>query len=167
MSRRGGSIMSPNIFKGQLDATGRRFALVVSRFNEFISGNLVEGAMDCLTRHGCSDKAVDIYYVPGSFEIPAMARRLVSRKDKSRYHAVIALGAILRGDTPHFEFVASEAAKGVAAVSMETGVPVIFGIITADNLEQAIERAGTKAGNKGWDAAISAIEMASLYESTK
>jgi 6,7-dimethyl-8-ribityllumazine synthase len=159
--------MSPNVFKGQLDATDKRFALVVSRFNEFISEKLVEGALDCLTRHGCSDKAVDVYYVPGSFEIPPVARRLASRQEKNRYHAVIALGAVLRGDTPHFEFIASEAAKGVASVSLQTGVPVIFGVITADSLEQAIERAGTKAGNKGWDAAMSAIEMANLYQVIK
>ncbi len=159
--------MSPRVFKGHLDASGKRFALIVSRFNEFISGKLVEGATDCLVRHGCDEKSIDIFYVPGSFEIPPVARRLASRKDRSRYHAILALGAILRGDTPHFEFVASEAAKGVAAVSIDSGVPVVFGVITADNLEQAIERAGTKAGNKGWDAAISAVEMANLYEAIK
>lgn len=159
--------MSPRVFKGHLDASGKRFALIVSRFNEFISGKLVEGATDCLVRHGCDEKSIDIFYVPGSFEIPPVARRLASRKDRSRYHAILALGAILRGDTPHFEFVASEAAKGVAAVSIDSGVPVVFGVITADNLEQAIERAGTKAGNKGWDAAISAVEMANLYEAMK
>jgi 6,7-dimethyl-8-ribityllumazine synthase len=159
--------MSPNVFKGQLDATGKRFALVASRFNEFISDKLVEGALDCLTRHGCDGKSIDVFYVPGSFEIPPLAKRLASRKDRRRYHAIIALGAILRGDTPHFEFVASEAAKGVAAVSLDSGVPVIFGVITADNLEQAIERAGSKAGNKGWDAAVSAIEMSSLFETAK
>ena len=159
-----GGEMTPRIFKGHLDASGKRFALIVSRFNEFISQKLLEGAMDCLQRHGCDEKAVDIYFVPGSFEIPSLAKRLAAKKERVRYHAILALGAVIRGDTPHFEFVASEVAKGVASVSLETGVPVILGVITADNLEQAIERAGTKAGNKGWDAAISAIEMANLFE---
>jgi len=159
-----GGEMTPRIFKGHLDASGKRFALIVSRYNEFISQKLLEGAMDCLQRHGCDEKAVDIYFVPGSFEIPSLAKRLAAKKERVRYHAILALGAVIRGDTPHFEFVASEVAKGVASVSLETGVPVILGVITADNLEQAIERAGTKAGNKGWDAAISAIEMANLFE---
>jgi len=158
--------MTPRVFKGNLNASGKKFALVVSRFNEFISQKLLEGAMDCLQRHGCDEKAVDIFYVPGSFEIPSLARRLAARKDRSRYDAILALGTVIRGDTPHFEFIASEVAKGVASVSLETGVPVILGVITADNLEQAIERAGTKSGNKGWDAAISAIEMANLFEIT-
>jgi len=158
--------MTPRVFKGNLDASGKRFALIVSRYNEFISQKLVEGAMDCLQRHGCDEKAVDIYYVPGSFEIPALAKRLASKKDRERYHAILALGAVIRGDTPHFDFIASEVAKGVASVSLGTGIPVILGVITADNIEQAIERAGTKAGNKGWDAAVSAIEMANLFEMT-
>lgn len=156
--------MTPRVFKGNLDASGKKFALVVSRFNEFISQKLLEGAMDCLQRHGCDEKAVDIYYVPGSFEIPYLAKRLAGKRERSRYHAILALGAVIRGDTPHFEFVASEVAKGVASVSLDTGVPVILGVITADNLEQAIERAGTKAGNKGYDAAVAAIEMANLME---
>jgi 6,7-dimethyl-8-ribityllumazine synthase len=159
--------MKPRIFKGHLDASGKRFALIVSRFNEFISQKLLDGALDCLERHGCDAKGVDVYYVPGSFEIPSLAKRLVTRKQRAGYDAVISLGAVLRGDTPHFEFVASEVAKGVASVSLETGVPVILGVITADSLEQAIERAGTKAGNKGWDAATSAIEMANLFQMSK
>ena len=158
--------MTPRVFKGNLDASGKRFALIVSRYNEFISQKLVEGAMDCLQRHGCDEKAVDIFYVPGSFEIPALAKRLASKKDRDRYHSILALGAVIRGDTPHFDFIASEVAKGVASVSLGTGIPVILGVITADNIEQAIERAGTKAGNKGWDAAMSAIEMANLFEMT-
>lgn len=159
--------MKPKIFKGNLDATGKRFALIVSRFNEFISQKLLEGALDCLERHGCTEKNVDVYHVPGSFEIPPLARRLAMRKQRTAYDAVISLGAVLRGDTPHFEYVASEVTKGIASVSLETGVPVILGVITADSLEQAIERAGTKAGNKGWDAAISAIEMANLFQLSK
>lgn len=148
-----------NVIKADLTAKGKKFAVVVSRFNEFISSKLVEGCLDTLVRHGAQDSAQDIVWVPGAFEIPIAALKLAKSK---KYDGVICLGTVIRGATPHFEFVASEAAKGVAKVSLDTGVPCIFGIITADNLEQAIERAGTKDGNRGRDAAISAIEMANL-----
>jgi 6,7-dimethyl-8-ribityllumazine synthase len=144
-------------FKGKLDATGRKFALVVSRFNELVGKQLLAGALDCLERHNA--KAVDVVWVSGAFEIPAIALRLASMK---KHDAVIALGAVIRGDTPHAEYISSEVAKGIAHVYLETGVPVAFGVITADTLEQALERAGAKSGNKGWTAALSAIEMADL-----
>ncbi len=146
-------------FEGKLIAREYRFAIVVSRFNEFISSHLLDGALDCLKRHEAKEDAVDIIWVPGSFEIPLAAKKAARSE---RYDAVICLGAVIRGSTPHFDYVASEVAKGVANVSLETGLPVIFGIITSDNLEQAIERAGSKSGNKGWQAAASAIEMADL-----
>jgi len=145
--------------EGMLDAKNKKFVLLASRFNEFISNKLVEGAIDCLVRHGAEEKNISIVWVPGAFEIPVTAAKLV-KSDK--YHAIICLGAVIRGDTPHFDFVANEAAKGIAQVSLSAGKPVIFGIITADSIEQAIERAGAKAGNKGWDAALSAIEMTNL-----
>jgi 6,7-dimethyl-8-ribityllumazine synthase len=146
--------------EGVLDAKNKNYVLVVSRFNEFISNQLVDGAIDCLIRHGADEKNILIVWVPGAFEIPVTAAKLV-KSDKN--HAIICLGAVIRGDTSHFDFVANEAAKGIAQVSISTGKPVIFGIITADSIEQAIERAGTKAGNKGWDAALSAIEMSNLF----
>jgi 6,7-dimethyl-8-ribityllumazine synthase len=148
-----------NVIKADLMAKGKRFAIVISRFNEFISAKLLEGCLDTLTRHGAQEGSQDVVWVPGSFEIPIMALKLAKSK---KYDSVICLGTVIRGATPHFEFIASEAAKGVAKVSLDTGIPCIFGIITADSLEQAIERAGTKDGNKGRDAAISAIEMANL-----
>ncbi|MBI5807342.1 MAG: 6,7-dimethyl-8-ribityllumazine synthase [Ignavibacteriales bacterium] len=147
------------MIEGKLNAEGKKFAIVVSRFNEFISKNLLNGALDCLLRHGADEKEVNIVYVPGSYEIPLVAKKLAI---SNKYNAIICLGAVIRGGTPHFEYVASSVAKGIETVNLETGVPVIFGIITSDTIEQAIERAGTKAGNKGWDAAISAIEMADL-----
>jgi 6,7-dimethyl-8-ribityllumazine synthase len=147
--------------EGQLIAKGKKFGIVVSRFNDFISKRLVEGAVDTLLRHGAKDNEIETVWVPGSFEIPLVASRLARSK---KFDAVICLGAVIKGATPHFEYVASEAAKGVAKVSLDTGMPVIFGVITAENLEQAIERAGTKDGNKGRDAALSAIEMANLLE---
>ena len=150
-----------NVIKADLMGKGKKFAIVISRFNEFISTKLLEGCIDMLTRHGAQDSAQDVIWVPGAFEIPMMALKLAKSK---KYDGVICLGTVIRGATPHFEFVASEAAKGVAKVSLDTGVPCIFGVITADNIEQAIERAGTKDGNKGRDAAMSAIEMANLYE---
>lgn len=150
-----------NVVKADLSAKGKKFAIVISRFNEFISSKLLEGCIDTLVRHGAQDTAQDVIWVPGSFEIPMVALKLAKSK---KYDAVICLGTVIRGATPHFEFVASEAAKGVAKASLDTGVPCIFGVITADNIEQAIERAGTKDGNKGRDAAVSAIEMANLYE---
>lgn len=144
-------------FKGKLDATGRRFGLVVARFNELISKQLLEGAKDCLERHGA--KAADVVWVSGAYEIPSVALRLANTK---KYDAVVGLGAVIRGDTPHAEYISAEVSKGLAKVYMQTGVPVTFGIITAETLEQALERAGAKAGNKGWTAALTAIEMASL-----
>ncbi len=149
--------METREFKGKLDATGRKFALVVSRFNELVGKQLLAGALDCLERHNA--KAVDIVWVSGAFEIPAVALRIASMK---KCDAVVALGAVIRGDTPHAEYISSEVAKGIAHVYLETGVPVAFGVITADTLEQALERAGAKAGNRGWTAALSAIEMADL-----
>jgi 6,7-dimethyl-8-ribityllumazine synthase len=148
-----------NTLEGKLVANGLRFAIVVSRFNEFITGKLVEGALDCLLRHGADAGQVDVAWVPGAFEIPLVAQRLAA---SARYDAVLCLGAVIRGATPHFEYVAAEVSKGVAQVGLATGLPVIFGVITADTLEQAIERAGSKAGNKGWEAALAAIEMANL-----
>jgi 6,7-dimethyl-8-ribityllumazine synthase len=149
--------METKEFKGKLDATGRRFGIVVSRFNELISKQLLGGALDCLDRHGA--KAADIVWVAGAFEIPAVALRLAQAK---KCAAVIALGAVIRGDTPHAEYISAEVAKGLAQVYFKTGVPATFGVITADTLEQALERAGAKAGNKGWTAALSAIEMADI-----
>lgn len=151
----------PLEYQGQLLGEGLRFALIVSRFNEFISGKLLEGALDALSRHGVADGDVEIVWVPGSFEIPLVAQRLA---ESDRYHAVICLGAVIRGATPHFDYVAAEVSKGVANVGLRTGRPVLFGILTTDTIEQAIERAGTKAGNKGFDAAIAAIEMANLLQ---
>lgn len=146
-------------FEGRLVARDLRFAIVVSRFNEFISKGLLSGAMDSLKRHEASEENVDVAWVPGSFEIPLVASKLAA---SGNYDAVICLGAVIRGSTPHFDYVAAEVSKGVARVSLDTGVPVSFGIITADTLEQAVDRAGAKAGNKGWQAALSAIEMANL-----
>jgi len=152
----------PNVYEGAISAEGKRFALVVSRFNDFISDKLLTGAIDALLRHGARDEDIDIVKVPGSFEIPLMAKKIT---EKGKHDAVICLGAVIRGSTPHFEYVSSEVAKGVALVGMESGIPVIFGVITTDTLEQAIERAGTKAGNKGWSAAVAAMEMANLVDS--
>ena len=149
-----------NVIKADLIAKGKKFAIAISRFNEFISSKLLEGCIDTLSRHGVQENSIDVVWVPGAFEIPMIAQKCAKSK---KYDAVICLGTIIRGATPHFEFVASEAAKGVAKISLDTSVPCIFGIITADNIEQAIERAGTKDGNKGRDAALSAIEMANLY----
>ena len=149
------------LFEGMLLGKGLKFGVVVSRFNEFISKKLLEGAQDALLRHGVSDEDIDVAWVPGSFEIPLVAMRLAQTK---RYDAVICLGAVIRGATHHFEYIAAEVAKGIARVSLETGLPVSFGVITADTLEQAIERAGTKAGNKGFDAAVDAIEMTNLLK---
>jgi 6,7-dimethyl-8-ribityllumazine synthase len=150
------------IIKGELIAHDLRFALCVSRFNSFLTERLLDGAIDCLSRHGAKDDSFDTYWVPGSFELPYVAAKLL---EKSRYDALICLGAVVRGDTPHFDFIAGEVTKGIASLSLKSGVPVIFGVITVDTLEQGIERAGSKAGNKGWDAALSAIEMSNLYKS--
>ena len=151
-----------NRFDGMLLGKGLKFGLVVSRFNEFFSKKLVEGAQDALLRHGVNEEDIDIAWTPGSFEIPLIASKLAQTK---KYDAVICLGAVVRGGTPHFEYIAAEVTKGIAKVSLDTGLPVIYGVITTDTLEQAIERSGTKAGNKGFEAAVSAIEMANLIKS--
>ena len=149
-------------FEGMLLGKGLKFGLVISRFNEFITKKLLEGAQDALLRHGVNEEDIEIAWVPGSFEIPLIAKKLAQTK---RYDAVICLGAVIRGGTPHFEYIAAEVTKGIASVGLETGLPVIYGVITADTLEQAIERAGTKMGNKGFEAAENAIEMANLLKS--
>lgn len=148
-------------FEGVLLGKGLKFGLVVSRFNEFITKKLLDGAQDALLRHGVNQEDIEIAWVPGSFEIPLIANKLAQTK---RYDAVICLAAVVRGGTPHFEYIAAEVTKGIAKVSLDTGLPVIYGVITADTLEQAIERAGTKMGNKGFDAAVTAIEMANLLK---
>lgn len=153
----------PNHIEGYLKAENKKFALVVGRFNELISSKLLGGALDCLKRHGAADDS-DVAWVPGAYEIPLVAKRLA---ETNKYDAVICLGAVIRGSTPHFDYVSSEVAKGITRVSLDTNTPVIFGVITTDNIEQAIERAGTKSGNKGWDAAMSAIEMATLNDLIK
>lgn len=147
--------------EGKLTAKNKKFGIVVSRFNELISSQLLSGAKDCLLRHECKDENLTVAWVPGSFEIPLTAMKMAKSK---KYDAVICLGAVIRGGTPHFEYIAAEVSKGIAQTSLETGLPVIFGIITSDTIEQALERAGTKAGNKGWDAALAAIEMVNLFE---
>lgn len=149
-----------NFFEGELKAEGLRFGIVVSRFNDFITGRLLEGALDALKRHGANEEDIDIVKVPGAFEIPLAARKMAG----GGYDAIICLGAVIRGATPHFDYVAAEVSKGVAQGSLETGLPMSFGVITADTIEQAVERAGTKSGNKGWDAALGAIEMARLFK---
>src|SRR3972149_6401020 len=147
------------VLEGRLGAEGFRFAIIVSRFNDFISARLAEGAIDTLKRHGADEGQISLVKVPGAFETPLVAKRLAG---SGRYDAVICLGAVIRGATPHFDYVAAEVSKGIAHISLDTGIPVMFGVITADNIEQAIERAGTKVGNKGFDAAVGAIEMANL-----
>ncbi len=147
------------IIEGNLTAKGKKFGVVISRFNNLISSQLLLGAQDCLIRHECKQDDITVAWVPGSFEIPLAAKKMAQ---SSNYDAVICLGAVIRGGTPHFDYIASEVSKGIANVGLETGLPVIFGIITADTIEQALERAGTKAGNKGWDAALAAIEMVNL-----
>lgn len=149
------------IHEGKLLARGLRFGIIVSRFNDFICDRLLGGALDALKRNGAEEDAIDIFKVPGAFEIPLMAKKAAG---SGRYDAVICLGAVIRGSTPHFDYVANEVSKGVATVSLETNIPVTFGVLTTDTLEQAIERAGSKAGNKGWDSALAAIEMANLLK---
>ena len=156
--------MAVKRLEGKLSATGLKYALVVSRFNSFLTDKLVEGALDCLVRHGAAEKDQTVAHVPGAIEIPATAARLVAT---NKYDGVICLGAVVRGATPHFDYVAAESSKGIAKLSMESKAPVIFGVITTDTLEQAIERAGTKSGNKGWDAALAAIEMVNLYKAIR
>ena len=153
--------MMPNIYEGDLIGAGLKIGITVSRFNSFITTRLLDGALDALKRHSINLDDVDIFWTPGSFEIPLTAKRLA---ESNQYDAIICIGAVIRGATPHFDFVANESAKGIAQVSFNTGIPVIYGVITTDNIEQAIERAGTKAGNKGAEAAVAAIEMANLYK---
>jgi len=153
-----------NIIEGKLDATGFKFAVIVSRFNEFITGKLLGGALDCLKRNNADEENISVAWVPGAFEIPAVAKALSNSK---KYDAIICLGAVIKGATPHFDVVTAEVSKGVAHVGLESDIPVIFGVLTTDTIEQAIERAGTKSGNKGFDAAFSAIEMANLYKQIK
>jgi 6,7-dimethyl-8-ribityllumazine synthase len=151
----------PKYYEGHLLGQGLKFGLVLGRFNEFITNRLLGGALDALNRHGVAEQDIEVAWVPGAFEIPLAARKMVSMK---KYDAVICLGAVIRGATPHFDYIAAEVAKGVAKVGLDSGIPTIFGVITAETIEQAIERAGTKAGNKGWDAAVTAIEMANLLK---
>ncbi len=150
----------PKIIEGKIIAKGMRFGIVASRFNDFICGRLIEGAVDALTRAGAEEKEIQIVRVPGAFELPLAAKKMAK---SGRFDAVVCLGAVIRGATPHFEYISAEVSKGIASVSLETEVPVAFGVLTTDTIEQAIERAGTKAGNKGWDAAMSAIEMVDLF----
>lgn len=145
--------------EGNLNGEGLKVGIIVGRFNSFISLKLLEGALDCLKRHDVADTNVETAWVPGAFEIPLIAQKMAASK---KYNAIVCLGAVIRGSTPHFDYVSSEVSKGISKVSLETGIPVIFGVLTTDTLEQAIERAGTKAGNKGWDAAMSALEMGNL-----
>ncbi len=151
----------PKIIEGGLDAQGLKIGILVSRFNSFIGDRLVEGAIDALLRHGADKDNLVVVRVPGAFEIPPVAKQMAA---SGRYHALVCLGAVIRGSTPHFDYVSAEVSKGIAAVSMDAGIPVTFGVLTTDTLEQAIERAGSKAGNKGFDAAVAAIEMANLYK---
>lgn len=152
--------MQPKVHRGKLNAEGFRYAIVVSRWNDFLTSKLVEGALDALESHGASEDAVEIFKVPGSFELPLTSLKVAESGD---FDAVIAIGVVIRGETPHFDYVAGEAAKGIGQVGMKTGVPVMFGVVTTDTLEQAINRSGVKAGNKGYEAAISAIEITNLY----
>lgn len=150
-----------NTIEGKLDASGLKVAIIVSRFNEFITNKLLSGALDCLQRHNADEKNITVIWVPGAFEIPPVAMKVAQN---GGYDAVICLGAVIRGATPHFDYVAAEVSKGVALVSLQSQVPVIYGVLTTDTIEQAVERAGTKSGNKGFDAAMAAIEMAQLYK---
>ncbi|HEX8852809.1 MAG TPA: 6,7-dimethyl-8-ribityllumazine synthase [Pyrinomonadaceae bacterium] len=154
--------MQPVTHQGRLNAEGFRFAIIASRWNDFLTARLVEGALDALVRLGAAQEAVEVFKVPGSFEIPLLALRVAETK---RFDAVVCVGTILRGQTPHFDYIAGEVTKGIAQAAMQTGVPVLYGIITADTLEQAIDRAGVKAGNKGFEAAMSAVELVNLYKS--
>lgn len=149
------------VYKGKIKGEGLKFGIIVSRFNEFVSQKLLEGALDALERHQASKENIEIFWVTGSFEIPSLAARLI---EKEKFNALICLGAIIRGDTSHFELISNQVSRGISTLALKANIPLVFGIITADTLEQAIERAGTKMGNKGWDAAITAMEMANLYK---
>jgi 6,7-dimethyl-8-ribityllumazine synthase len=153
-------VLQPKVHQGLLTAQGFRFAIVAARWNDFLTSRLIEGALDALERLGAAEDAVEIFKVPGSFEIPLTAQKVA---ESGRFDAVICLGTVIRGQTPHFDYVAGEAAKGIGQAAMKTGVPVMFGVVTADTLEQAIDRAGVKAGNKGFEAAMSAVELVNLY----
>ncbi len=155
-----------SVYEGQLDAKGLKFGLIVSRFNEFIASKLETGCLDALLRHGASNDDIDIFRVPGAFEIPCLANKLAVNSNKE-YDAIICLGVVIRGDTPHFDYICAEVSKGIAQASFAGGIPVIFGVLTTNTIEQAVERAGTKSGNKGFDAGLSAIEMANLYRIVK
>jgi 6,7-dimethyl-8-ribityllumazine synthase len=157
-------VLQPKVHQGLLKAEGFRFAIVVARWNDFLTARLTEGALDALERLGADENQIEIFKVPGSFEIPLTAQKIA---ESSNFDAVICLGAVIRGQTPHFDYVAGEAAKGIGQAGMKTGIPVLFGIVTADTLEQAIDRAGVKAGNKGFEAAMSAIELVNLYKEMK
>ena len=148
------------VVEGILNASGKRFGIVASRFNELITKKLLEGAIDCLLRHNATQEVITIVWVPGAFEIPVVAKKMAK---SGKYDAIICLGAVIRGNTPHFDYIAAEVSKGIASVGLEQGLPVIFGVLTTDSIDQAVERAGTKSGNKGWDAALTAIEMVDLF----
>jgi 6,7-dimethyl-8-ribityllumazine synthase len=160
-NKKSGGEPMPKLIEGKLTATGKKFAIVAGRFNDFITDKLVSGAVDALIRSGAKDQDIEIVKVPGAFEIPLVAKKVAKKK---KHHAVICLGAVIRGATPHFDYVSAEVSKGVASVGLESEIPVIFGVLTTDTIEQAIERAGSKSGNKGWDAAVTAIEMADLMD---
>ena len=149
----------PRMHEGKLNAQGKRFALVVSRFNDLITTRLLDGALDCLQRHGAVDEDIEVAWVPGAFELPVVAQKMAQT---GRFDVVTCLGCIVRSDTPHFDYVAGESSKGIARVGLDTGVPITFGVITADTVDQAVQRAGVKSGNRGWDAGMNAVEMASL-----
>ena len=151
-----------NIIEGKLDATGLKVGIAVSRFNSFISERLLEGSIDALRRHGADENDLDVVRVPGAFELPMVTKKMV---ESDKYNAVICLGAVIRGATPHFDYVSAEVSKGIASVSLDAGIPVAFGVLTTDNIEQAVERAGSKSGNKGFEAAVTIIEMVNLYKS--
>ena len=151
----------PKVHEGKLSATGKRFAIVVSRFNDLVTVRLLDGAIDCLVRHGADKETIEIAWVPGAFELPIGAQKMAA---SGRFDVVICLGAVVRSATPHFDYVAGEAAKGISRVGLDSGIPVTFGVVTADTVEQAVERAGVRAGNRGWDAGLNAIEMATLME---
>jgi len=149
----------PRVHEGKLNAQGKRFALVVSRFNDLVTTRLLDGALDCLQRHGTADEDIEVAWVPGAFELPIVAQKMAQT---GRFDVVTCLGCIVRSDTPHFDYVAGESSKGIARVGLDTGVPITFGVITADTVDQAVQRAGVKSGNRGWDAGMNAVEMASL-----
>ncbi len=154
----------PEVYEGNLATDGKHFGIIVARFNAYIGKELLEGALDCFKRHGCDPDSVDVAWVPGCFEIPLVAQKMAN---SGRYQALVCLGVVIRGSTSHYDYVCNEVSKGIAAVGRESGVPTMFGVLTTDTIEQAVERAGTKAGNKGWDAALGAIEMANLMENLR